>query len=106
MEYKIERWDVILNEGRRFPVIYIKPDLPLIEYLRKANFMSPVVIYGTGMIYDGNKMGGIVNQSGLVPNCRPNFYAETGWLVVQLISSWWGYPAYGKLGKVVFLTGA
>ncbi len=103
MEYEIQRWDIILVNGRRMPIVYIKPDLKLTEYLRLANFVSPVLINKTGMVYDGNKMLGTVNQSGLVPNCRPNFYEKTGWLVVELESSWWGYPAYGRFGTVTFL---
>jgi hypothetical protein len=47
----------------------------------------------TGMpCYDGRTLHGTVNNSADVPNCRPNFYEETGWYTITLQSLWSGYP--------------
>ena len=99
-DYAIKMWDVVLRNNHRVPIIYIKPDLAFIEFVRKNNFEVVVVIQGTNLPYDGNKIRGIVNVSSLVPNCRPNFFSETGLYVVELQSSWNGYPSEQNLGTV------
>ena len=101
-EYKIERWDVILVDNNRLPIIYVKPDLDFIEFVRRNNYKVFVNIKGTGTIYDNHLIEGIADQSAFVPNCRPNFFANTGLYVITLQSSWSGYPEFEKLGTVVF----
>lgn len=101
-EYKIERWDVILVNNHRLPIIYVKPDLDFIEFVRRNNYKVFVNIKGTRTVYDNNLIEGTVDQSSFVPNCRPNFFANTGLYVITLQSSWNGYPEFGKLGTVIF----
>ena len=103
-DYEIKIWDVILVNNHRTPIIYIKPDLAFIEFIRQNNFEVIVVIQGTNLPYDGNKIRGIVNESSMTPCCRPNFFADTGLFVVQLESSWNGYPSEQNLGKVKFFS--
>ena len=103
-DYQILMWDVILVNNHRTPIIYIKPDLAFIEFIRKNDYRVVVVINGTGMVYDGQKIVGDVNLSSMVPNCRPNFFAETGLYVITLHSSWNGYPTETNLGNAKFFS--
>ena len=103
-EYDIERWDVVMfnNSNAKSPMIYIKPDLTFLQFARANNYAVVCEISGTGTIYDGKEIPGVVNTSMYVPNCRPNFYNETGWYVVTLSANWYGYPEPSKLGRVKF----
>jgi hypothetical protein len=101
-EYKIERWDVILLDNHRVPVIYIKPDLEFVEFIRKNDYNIVAEINHTGTVYDMKKINAIVDQSAYNLNCRPNFFTDTGYYVITLNSSWNGYPKPDKLGTVVF----
>jgi hypothetical protein len=103
-QYKIERWDAVLfgNSVSQVPMIYIKPDLAFKEFIQSNANAVVCEISGTGMIYDGKQIPGIADNSGFVPNCRPNFSEQTGYYVVTLWSDWYGYPEPGKLGSVVF----
>jgi len=91
--YEIKRWDVILVNDKRVPIIYIKPDIQFMNLIRKNNYNVICVIHGTRTVYDNNKIYGVVNESMYVPNCRPNFFNETGLYVITLDSSWNGYPS-------------
>jgi hypothetical protein len=104
-EYKILRWDAILtgNSITRVPIIYIKPDIEFIEYMKRNDFMIMCKIQGTCTIYDNKLIAGIVNKSCEVPNCRPNFYTETGSYIITLMATWNGYPECNKLGTVSFI---
>ena len=42
--------------------------------------------------YDGHDIMGTVNNSCVVPNCRPNFCDKTGYYTVTLETPWRGYP--------------
>ena len=103
-QYKILRWDAIIqgNSITQFPIIYISPDIPLLEYLKANDFMVMVRIQGTGTIYDNKFIAGVVNKSCDVPNCRPNFWEETGSYIVQLMCVFNGYPSCDSLGSVSF----
>ena len=101
-EYKIERWDVILENNHRVPIIYVKPDLGFVEFTRKNNNVVVLEIKNTNTIYDNKKIVGKVNLSSSVPNCRPNFFAYTGYYVITLDSSWNGYPTPDNLGSIIF----
>jgi hypothetical protein len=57
-------------------------------------------IDGTDGPYDGKLCVGIVNKSSQVPNCRPNFFAQTGDFIITLNLEWMGYPSPNKLGNV------
>lgn len=102
--YKIYRWDVVLfgNSNTKVPMIYIKPDLELLEFIEANSYVIACTINDTGTIYDGKTIPGIVNVSCNVPNCRPNFCAKTGLYVITLQAGWYGYPEPDKLGNVNF----
>jgi hypothetical protein len=101
-EYNIERFDVAMfgNSITKVPLIYIKPDLELLEFARKNHHVVECEIINTGSIYDGKKIPGVIDMSSSVPSRRPNFFNDTGLYVVSLWSNWYGYPENG--GKVKF----
>jgi hypothetical protein len=103
-EYKIERWDVVMfnNSLTKVPMIYVKPDMTFLEFARSNNFAVACEISGTGTVYDGKTIPGVVDKSCYVPNCRPNFCEKTGFYVITLWANWYGYPEPGKLGVVKF----
>ena len=102
--YPIARWDVITqNNVTMKPIIYIVPDLPLIEFLNTNNYMVTCQISGTNTIYDNRKIIGVVDKSCNIPNCRPNFCEKTGMYIVTLEANWYGYPNRDTLGQVVFM---
>lgn len=104
-EYKIERWDAVIfgeNSTRKVPVIYFKPDEAFLEFAKNHNWTVMAEINGTGLMYDGKQIPGTVDQSSRIPNCRPNYFARTGYYVVSLESFWYGYPEPDKLGTVKF----
>ena len=102
--YKIYRWDVVLfgNSNTKVPMIYIKPDLELLEFIKANSYTVACNINDTGTIYDGKTIPGVVDVSCNVPNCRPNFCAKTGLYVITLWANWYGYPEPDKLGNVNF----
>lgn len=102
--YKIHRWDVVMfgNSSTRVPMIYVKPDLTFLDFIRSNNYTVMCEINGTGTIYDGKQIPGVVDKSSFIPNCRPNFYEKTGYYVITLWSNWYGYPNPNNLGFVKF----
>ena len=104
-EYKIYRWDVVIsgNSNQQVPMIYIKPDLTFLEFIRKNNFTVVCKINGTATLYDGKIINGIVATSADTPSCRPNFFEKTGFYVVKLTANWYGYPHPDNLGNVKFI---
>ena len=105
VSYPIERWDVVQfdNSIIKYPMIYIKPDSAFLDFAGAHDYKVVAVISGTGRDYDGPHISGVVEGSGNVPNCRPNYYAKTGYYVITLDSSWSGYPYPTQLGSVSFL---
>lgn len=103
-EYKIYRWDVILSgtSDMKTPMIYIKPDLAFLEFSKENNDMIMCKISGTNSIYDGKLIPGVVTKSSYIPNCRPNFFQETGYYTISLYCDWYGYPNPDTLGNVSF----
>jgi hypothetical protein len=103
-EYKIHRWDAVIygNSITKVPIIYIIPDIKFLEYVRRNNHAVMCFIKGTNTIYDDFMIPGVVNKSCAVPNCRPNFYEDTGFYVIQLLGTWNGYPDPCSLGTVSF----
>lgn len=102
--YPIFRWDVVMfnNSTTKVPMIYIKPDLELKEFIENNSYTIVCEIQGTETEYDGKKIPGIVDKSCNVPNSRPNFCDVTGYYVVSLWANWYGYPLPDKLGSVKF----
>jgi hypothetical protein len=91
------------NNNAKVPMIYVKPDTTFLDFIRKNNYAVVCEIEGTGTIYDGKQIPGVVDKSSYVPNCRPNFFEKTGLYVVTLYSNWYGYPNVGMNGEVKFL---
>ena len=102
--YPIERWDVITkNNVKLSPVFYVKVDMALLEFMRNNLWSVSLDISGTGIQdYDLNtNLIADVSLSSIVPNCRPNFYAQTNYLIVTVHGAEWaGYPS--QLGNVKF----
>lgn len=102
--YKIERWDVVMfgNSTTRVPMIYIKPDIAFLEFVKDNKFSVVCEISGTGTEYDNKEIPGVVDKSCNVPNCRTNFCEKTGYYIISLWANWYGYPDPDKLGIVKF----
>jgi len=88
------------NSLNQNPSIYIEPDMAFLEFAMNNQFSLTCSISGSDSIYERAPMRGVVNQSGVVPNCRPNFFAQTGMYIITLDSDWHGYPR--SLGQVEF----
>ena len=102
-QYKIERWDGILVNNERVPAIYIKPDITFLKFISKNSNAVVANINNTQTNYDNKKFVGIVNQSSYYPNCRPNFFEQSGNLyIITLQAPWIGYPNPKNLGTVKF----
>ena len=82
------------------PMIYINPDPAFMTFVRANNFKVYVNIKGTGMKYDTSIIPGVVNQSSIIPNCRPNFFNKNGYYIITLDCGWYGYPDPDRLGYV------
>ena len=98
--YPIKQWAVGLtgNSVTRNPLIFVEPDPNFLSIARNNKFIVKCNIAGTDSIYDKHSMLGVINTSGNVPNCRPNFYAKTGLYVIRLLSNWSGYaPVNGTV---------
>ena len=92
--YPIKQWSVGLtgNSVTRNPLIFVTPDPNFLEMARKNSFVVKCQIKGSDSIYDKHSITGVINTSGNVPNCRPNFFDKTGLYVIRLLSNWYGYP--------------
>jgi hypothetical protein len=102
-KYQIYSWDVILaNSTNRVPIIYVKPDLDFLNLIQSNNYILKVLITDSNSIYDNKIIIGEVNKSSAVPNCRPNFFNDTGLYVVILYCDWNGYPNTQTLGNASF----
>ncbi len=100
MNYKIERFDVMLKNGTKYPVVYIKPDMKFLELIRNNSYAIMVELFNTG-IYDCRWIPATVDKSCSVPACRPNYYEDTGYYVLTLFVTWNGYPINScNLGSV------
>jgi hypothetical protein len=90
--YNIERWDAIILKDATLPLpmIYIKADEEFLKYAEDNNYYVVVTVEGTGM-YDG-KVTGVLKSSGYFPDYRPNFYNDTKYYVMPLLTGWKGYP--------------
>ena len=102
-KYKIHRWDPIVfgNNRHPFPTIYIKPDKTFIDFAEENQNTVIVKIEGTNTIYDEKAMVGIVSSTADEPNCRPNFFNQTGLYTIALYANWYEYPHYNSLGTAV-----
>jgi len=100
--YEIKRWDSVIfgNHNNQSPMIYINPDMYLLEFFKTNQYSIFCEIIGSGSVYDGLLLPAVVNTSAYTPNCRPNYYADTNTYVVTLDIDWKGYPL--RNGSVIF----
>lgn len=107
--YKIYRWDAVLfkNDIDPTPIIYVKPEKELLDFVEKNKDLLLVKLHSPGSIYDNKKVVGRWYKSSEIPNCRINFFEETGLYVIALYAPWHGYPdclgecsVYGVKGGV------
>lgn len=100
--YQIKRWDAVIfgNNNDQSPMFYITPDMYLLEFFKANQYSVFCEIRGTGSVYDGMIISGVVNQSAYTPNCRPNYFADTNTYVVTLNMDFKGYPK--RNGTVIF----
>ena len=94
-KYEIKQWSgvIIGNNQHPLPIIYIKPDANFHAYAKHKKYKIKVKVMHTGSLcYDGHVVSGTVNSSADVPNCRPNFFKDTGWYTITLQHRWEGYP--------------
>ncbi len=85
--YQIKQWGSWIGKGNQttpLPIIYIKPNLELIQFCKKNGNNLNVFIDGTNSEYDKKAVSGVFTQSDKIPNYRPNFLEETGWYVIVL----------------------
>jgi hypothetical protein len=100
-EYKIMRWDAVIPPKNTFPypMVYIKPDENFQKYIEENNYLFKLDISDTGMDYDQKSVVGMVFNSGVFPNLRPNFFNDTGYYSIVLFTNWIGYPSTN--GKII-----
>ena len=94
-KFNINRWDSVLlgNKPNPQPMIYITADKNFREFCLQNNYKIYIQLSNTMSIYDETGvMECSVFSSGRFPNCRPNFYANTGDWVIVLPCDWLGYP--------------
>ena len=95
--YPIKQWSGLIHGNNQYPlpIVYIKPDANFQTYAKDNNYKIKVKVMNTGSkCYDGRVLTGTVNSSAELPNCRPNFFEDTGLYTITLQSSWLGYPEH------------
>lgn len=100
--YQINRWDAVIygNSNNQSPMIYVNPDIYLLEFFKANEYSVFCEIRDSESIYDKIIVPGVVNSSAYTPNCRPNYFAGTNTYVITLEMDFKGYPP--KNGVVVF----
>lgn len=98
--FDIERWDAVLLPGldNPRPAIYIKPNPEFIIAAGKQYNEILTTVRGSESQYDNVEVLSVLDTSGVIPNHRPNFFAQTGYYVIVLGGWWLGYPK--KMGRV------
>jgi len=84
--HPIKSWNPITNNNTLLQAaIYIQPSTEFLTMARQHNNWKVLcTISGTHTEYDGCTYIGTVNSSGNYPNCRPNFFAQTGLYIITL----------------------
>ena len=101
--YDIQRWDGVLSTNNKpMPLIYVSPDIPLLDFFSANRNRVWVLINNTESGYDGNIYYTTVEKSAVMPNPRPDFFDSTGLYTLALdTTKWFGYPP--KNGVITFL---
>ena len=100
MSYFIERWDAIIEDGQRKPVVYIKPDLKFMTFWEEHGEDVSVYLRGTKSPYEKK----IAYARIATPSCMYGYRPNTGDAKMCLIinTPWYGYPI-GEFGIVDIL---
>lgn len=97
--YDIQRWDGIYNDTTTAqPALYVAPDPQILGVARQNQFRIPVKITDTDSPYDHVVAWATVQPSETTAGYRPNFQAQTGFIVIVPEIQWNGYPR--QLGRV------
>ena len=101
--YKIKRWDVIILKNdnmNKTPIIYIKPDINLLNILNDNNWELKCNITNTNNEYEMLKNITIYFKNNCdIPNIRKNYFLKTGFIIGIINSEWNGYPP--NLGEII-----
>lgn len=93
MNFNIERWDSVILPTNvfPFPVVYIKPTD---EFKRYVDAVKQVIIcsLSPNTFYNDKEYIGVVYSSDKFPSYRPQFYNDTNYYVIVLLTFWKGYP--------------
>ena len=90
MAYNILRWDSVEQNNKIVPMIYFKPDLNIVNLMKLNNNKIQIQVCNTD--YYNNTYNGVINQSSMIPNCRPNFYDASNLYVIILDTDFITYP--------------
>jgi len=101
--YSIKRWDAVLSTNNKpMPLLYIKPDLELVDIIDKNGGKLWILINDSDSGYDGNIYYTVASKSAVMPNPRPNYFNTTGyWTLAVDSNSWLGYPP--DMGNITIL---
>ena len=95
MAYNILRWDSVEQNNKIVPMIYFRPDLNIVNLMKLNNNKIQIQVCNTD--YYNNTYNGVINQSSMIPNCRPNFYDASNLYVIILDTDFITYPT--KMGE-------
>lgn len=93
MNFNIERWDSVILPTNvfPFPVVYIKPTN---EFKKYVDVVKQVIIcsLSPNTFYNDKEYIGVVYSADKFPSYRPQFYNDTNYYVIVLLTFWKGYP--------------
>ena len=99
MSFEIKRWDVIIINNRKIPIIYIEPTIAFLDFIKDNNYIISCKIFKTNTVYDDKNIIASVDRSSFIPNYRPNFFNKYNYYIVTLLTATWnGYPDPSNLG--------
>jgi hypothetical protein len=99
ISYSITRGGGLLtaNNNNPQPVVYIKPDMDLINFAMANENKLLVSISETNLPYENKKLLAVLT----VDPKRPNYFNQSGYYMIVLVSDWYGEPEdMSKLGKI------
>lgn len=99
--FEIRQWNpIIIKNMAPIPMLYVIPNKELLKLLNYKNRIF-VKISNSNSLYDNLIIEAQLSPSELIPNYRPNFQQQTGYLSLLLLTQWNGYP--DLLGNIQIL---
>ena len=99
--YKINKWiPVSFDENTTYPMVYIKADVSLLEFIDTTNGKGIAKITGTFSSYDRNMYTCSVNKANMTPTLDVGDIEEDELYVVTLHTPWIKKP--NTNGKIEF----